>query len=247
VEFSSNLKVVKTLDIANAFPSAMAIDEKGFQSVGCFDFGPHAYDIKVYSPDAEGSASPARTILGKRTGLTAISAMTADSSGNLYVANSLTVQPNVSNNLEVFAPRANGNRAPIRTIAGEHTGLTGPVNITLGADGNIYVANQISGGGDPIFDILVFPSDADGDVTPIRTLMSGSYGGTIALGTDGEMFVGYGPSSTDGEKRRSNGSYMGGFAIYSPGAQGNDQPIGYVGQKVADAYRAVLQYPWYQL
>ena len=104
-------------------------------------------------------------------------AMTPD--GTLYTA------LRDSGKIVVFAPGANGNIAPVRTITGPATGLTNrPHGITAAPDGTIYVTT---------FDdnaIRVFAPGANGDVAPTRIIrgratgLSGPNG--ITLTPDGQ-------------------------------------------------------------
>lgn len=90
-----------------------------------------------------------------------------------------------SGKIVVFAPGANGNIAPVRTITGPATGLSNrPHGIAAATDGTIYVTT---------FDdnsIRVFAPGADGDATPARIIqgratgLSGPNG--ITLSPDGQ-------------------------------------------------------------
>ncbi|MDP9018004.1 MAG: hypothetical protein M3N19_06775 [Candidatus Eremiobacteraeota bacterium] len=48
-----------------------------------------------------------------------------DSAGTIYVANG------VNNSITEYATGANGNVAPIRTISGANTGLSGPAGVSI--------------------------------------------------------------------------------------------------------------------
>jgi hypothetical protein len=241
LELNDKLKPLRSFMVSSSAPSALAIGKDGEQYLGLFNLKDE--EIQVFASGASGTPSPKRTIAGGATDLTCTEAEAVDSTNDLYVSNWGAACGGGPNNIVVFAPHANGNAAPIQMIAGDQTGITGPINLALGADGNIYVANEIAGGSSPTFDILVFPVNANGNVAPIRTLQTGSYGGTIALGTNGEMYVGLGPSIAGIDRNLSS---QGGIAVYAPGASGNEPPIGYVGQVMeSQAYRIALQYPWY--
>jgi len=188
---NKRLHTKRTINIADDEPIAVAVDASDRLYVLCYDVSTFPSSVQVFSPSASGNATPIRTIVGKRTGLGVPTSIAVDSGRYVYVANTPLSKEQVAG-IEVFAPNANGNRKPVRVVAGDQTGLTDPVNIALGADGNIYVANQLSPSGGS-YDVLVFPIDADGNTAPIRTLESGQYGYTIALGTDGEMYLGIEP------------------------------------------------------
>jgi len=68
----------------------------------------------------------------------------------------------------VFATDALGDTAPVRVIAGPHTGIANPGGIAVDDEHReLYVSNFSPGA------ILVFPLDASGDVAPLRTLIDG--------------------------------------------------------------------------
>ena len=81
----------------------------------------------------------------------------------------------------MYAPGAVGNAAPIRTIAGEGTGLDHPVGVALDTAGNVYVSNT--------YTVTVYAPGASGNVAPIRTIESSSQVGGIALDTPGNLYV----------------------------------------------------------
>lgn len=87
-----------------------------------------------------------------------------------------------SNSVTVYSLDAVGNAAPIRTIQGSTTGLSGPIGIDKDTQSHIYVANR-SGGTVGVFDVL-----ANGDTAPARVLvdanMSGPEGIVVAPGDD---------------------------------------------------------------
>jgi len=66
--------------------------------------------------------------------------------------------------IEWFSGGLNGNVPPTRVISGPHTGITDPTGLALDGSGRIYVADEASN------KVLVFDSDADGDVPPIATI-----------------------------------------------------------------------------
>lgn len=80
----------------------------------------------------------------------------------------------VAPSVTVYAPGANGNVAPQRSIMGKDTGLVNPNGIAVDADGNIYVSN-VSNGDRPDA-IVVFGPGANGDATP-RTTITGNLTG----------------------------------------------------------------------
>jgi hypothetical protein len=89
----------------------------------------------------------------------------------------------------VYAPRANGDARPIRTIEGAHTGFGSLFGVRVGKTGDLY-ALSCDGA------IAVHAPGADGDARPIRTLAgrgvqptNGVTSYDLALGPDDSVFV----------------------------------------------------------
>jgi outer membrane protein assembly factor BamB len=64
----------------------------------------------------------------------------------------------------VYPQNANGNVAPIRTIAGPATGLDTPVEVTFDSSGKIYVVNRDGNS------VTVYAANANGNVAPLHTI-----------------------------------------------------------------------------
>ena len=80
----------------------------------------------------------------------------------LFVANG-------GNYVTVYPLGANGDVAPIASIDGGATGLSGPASIALDPRGNIYVLNS-EGKPSPFGTITVYPPGSNGNVDPIATI-----------------------------------------------------------------------------
>lgn len=117
--------VARTIDYVD-FPEAILVAADGTvyaAHVGDQGGNTGLEAIDVFAPGASGSATPERYIGGGTTGLNHISQMALDSQGNLYVANH---GDGTNGTLTVYAPNANGDVAPIRTISGsEVSNVTG--------------------------------------------------------------------------------------------------------------------------
>jgi DNA-binding beta-propeller fold protein YncE len=85
----------------------------------------------------------------------------------------------------VFRPTARDNAAPVRTIAGARTGLSGPLGLAIDAQDLLYVANRTGAG------VTVHGPTAHGDVAPVRTLRvpASAEALAVAVGPDGDVFV----------------------------------------------------------
>jgi hypothetical protein len=165
--------------------------------------------IEVYAPDASGSGGPARVIEGAATGLDRAIAVDIDDSGLVYALN--TGPGANTGSITVYAAGAGGNAAPLRTIKGAATKLDFPRAISIGPDGDLYVASYTSGGTSGR--ITVYPRTANGNVAPKRTV-----GGAltqlwsaedIAFDSDGDMYV---------------SDYYGSILVYPRIANGNVAP-----------------------
>jgi hypothetical protein len=128
--------------------------------------------LVVYGPTATGSAAPDRAIGGPLTQMDSydgqyppyIGGITTDKAGNLYVV-CLCVS---GFGVYEFAPNANGNVAPIRTITSQ---AMYPYFFSLGiavdSVGDVLVSAGMASTGLPA--VFTFAPDAMGEVNPIST------------------------------------------------------------------------------
>jgi len=122
-------------------PEGIALDSS--RNIYVADDGDDSCDgtesVYVYSAGSNGNAVPSATISGGSTGLCYPYGIALDSSGNIYVADegaaSVFVYPTLASSTGLL------NEAPIATISGSNTGLSGPYGIALDSSGNIYVAD----------------------------------------------------------------------------------------------------------
>jgi hypothetical protein len=172
----SQAMVARSIDYVNA-PEALLVAGDGTvyaAHVGDAQGNTLLEAIDVFAPGTSGSVdttgAPERYIGGSNSGLATPVQMALDSQGYLYVANN----GNGSNGtVTVYAPNANGNVAPVRTISG--TAVANVKGIAIDGFDNLYV---VSGG-----TFSVFAPGADGDAAPVRTFDATYYGadGTMAL------------------------------------------------------------------
>ena len=122
--------------------------------------------ISEYKAGATGNAGYTHRIHGPDTGLSTNSqcgnAVAIDASGDIFAANA------AGNSITEYAPSADGDAVPARTISGSLTGLNAPRGVAVDASGDVFVANSAGAS------ILIFGPGANGDVAPIRSI-SGSH------------------------------------------------------------------------
>lgn len=154
--------VIAGAETAISNPSGVAVDDSGriyvanqgprswLQNYNCFTFGPG--NISVYQPGSTGDAKPISIINGSNTEIGVPLGLTVDSSGNIYVLNesrecegeSIRSSPTLTTLIVwifggapvppilVFAAGSDGDVAPVATIGGPFTALSGFSAIALG-------------------------------------------------------------------------------------------------------------------
>ncbi len=125
--------------------------------------------VTAYPLTANGNVAPTQNIVGAATGLGFPRRVVLDSTMNIYIANAPGGA--VAHSITVYAPAATGNVAPIRTITGAATGLTGVDGLALDGSGNLFATNCglcfNSTGSDGI---LIFPAGANGNIAPTNSI-----------------------------------------------------------------------------
>lgn len=175
--------------------------------------------VTVYPAGSDGNVAPITTISGSGTGLSYPIGIALDSSGNIYVANTLTANT-VSNptgaSITVYPAGSNGNAAPSAVIAGGNTGLDYPQAMALDSRGNLYVESFVSGVGSSID---VYPSGSNGNVSPAAIIVGADTGlyapSGIALDSGGNLYVSNSQAGID------NG---GSATVYPAGSSGDAVP-----------------------
>jgi hypothetical protein len=128
--------------------------------------------VSAFPRTANGNVAPLRKIQGAKTGLTYLSGLAVDPvAGEIFITSQGGNSPS---GVRVFPRTANGNVAPVRTIAGDATGMSDPYGIVLNAvDDEILLADRAGG-------IRTFPRTANGNVAPVRAIV----GAATGLGQD---------------------------------------------------------------
>lgn len=202
---SGNAAPIRTISGANTHlydPFGPALDAARNIYVANFD-----NSVTVYAANANGNVAPIQTVIGSNTGLNNPFGIALDATRNIYVSNGpLPAGPFT---VTVYAAGANGNVAPIRTIGGANTGLSGPGGIVLATAGNVYVANYYPSR------VTVYAAGANGNVAPIQTIKGSKTGLTnpygIAVGGHGLIYI--------------TNLYGNSVTVYAAGSTGNVAPI----------------------
>ena len=91
----------------------------------------------------------------------ALASLASLAQDEIYVTNSN------SNAVTVYALKANGNAAPLRTLAGNLTGLSSPSGIAVDlVNDELLVTNKTQP-----YSVTVYPRTANGNVAPLRTVV----------------------------------------------------------------------------
>jgi hypothetical protein len=147
-------------DKSFSYPYLMTVDSHN--SLYVSDGAPCAC-VAVFSNSNDDETSPQRMIKGDRTQMNEPIAFAVDGSGYLYVA-SLGLGPlRDEGQIEVFAPDATGNVAPLRVITGTKSAPLSPSGIAVDAKGNVYINQGMQ--------ILEYASGASDNAAPIRTIV----------------------------------------------------------------------------
>ncbi len=143
-----------------------------------------AGNITVFARTANGNVAPLRTIFGYFTGLVNPQGIAVDTLNNeIFVTDG---DGDVSS-VNIYARTTNGDKAPLRRIFGDFTGLNSPSGIVVNTIHNeIFVVNNGSNS------VTVYARTADGNATPLRTISGPSTGLSEPNGiavTSAEIFV----------------------------------------------------------
>lgn len=199
-------------------PTGLTLDSKGnIYVANAGSIAGYPDSITVYALGTNNSITQTATITGSATGLAYPTAITVDSSANIYVANAGSQIGGVDS-ITVYPAGSNGNVSPSYTISGTNTGLVVPRGIALDSSVNIYVANDgmMIGVSDSV---TVYAPGSTGNAAPTSTITGSSTGldspEGIAIDSSGNIYV-----TNDGSLYASADS----ITVYAPGSNGNAVP-----------------------
>jgi hypothetical protein len=178
-------------------PQGLAVDAQGrilvLDEVGVAD------RILIFAPGANGDIPPSAIIgnqtgiVGDKTGLVGSAAIAVDQSGRIYVANAATdlagtYDANTAS-VTVYAANAVGNSAPIATIIGPDTNLSGDagMGIALDGKGDIWVGTTVATQSGPgvvaqkSTAITAYAASSQGNVAPIGKFLTAGYVPSLAV------------------------------------------------------------------
>jgi hypothetical protein len=197
------LRTIKGNKTGLGVPDGLALDSAGNLYVLNTGGIPVNRTITVYSPGANGNASPIRTLTNIQIAGGNLLDIAVDASDFLYLSE------DIPGSVSVYAPGVNGAVTPVRRITGAI--LNVPSQMGFDSGNNLYVSDG--------FDVLVFGPSANGAAAPIRRIIGSKTGlsddFSLAVDADGFVYVGNFPSDF------SDGS----ITVYAPGADGNATPV----------------------
>ncbi len=165
--------------------------------------------ILVFADASNGNVAPMRTIAGTNAlaSTDVFAGITVAPDGTIYAASEASSGTTRNPKIDVFAPNANGNVAPTRTIGGASSTLTAVLSMTLSSTQiAIADANQ---------NAVFFDAQASGDVAPQRSLKTGAgLAVEIALGATSDVWI-------------ADWNFSASSAVHwAASAAGTDAPIG---------------------
>jgi hypothetical protein len=145
--------------------------------------------VSVFSNTANGTATPLRLIQGDLTQIVDPSAIAVDHSGYLYVADAFGRFPFAPTSqgaqIEIFAPSATGNVAPVQVIVGTTAAPLLPITgLAVDENSNIYVNHD--------FKIVEYTGTPTSSFVPTKTITppaAETASSSLRVDTNGNLYV----------------------------------------------------------
>ncbi|HEX7476779.1 MAG TPA: hypothetical protein VF331_03160 [Polyangiales bacterium] len=158
----------KTAQLANLKPDlycgALAFDSHGIVYVAIDPPPPATAHVEAFTLEDSGSHGPSRTIDLAAFGFANdLADIAIDSHDNLYLLRTVGRIFPSNDAVVVIALSAAKADKPLRTLAGDQTGLSGSMSIAIDERDQLVVLNRIG-------EVLVFAPDADGNAAPVRRI-----------------------------------------------------------------------------
>ncbi len=180
----------------------------------------HRGTITVFAPAADGNVKPERVLTGRALGTPRPGTLAVDANGYLYT----TAAPGGGDDtIRVFAPGADGEARPVRTLAGPLSRISRPTGLAVDGLGRLYVGVTYGSSVSLQYAIVVHAAGARGDPAPLRELLGAGHRfermgapDRLAIGRRDSLYV------------RS----VGVLAVYAPRARGGTEPVRLIYRKV---------------
>jgi hypothetical protein len=154
-----------------AFPYGVAVDAAGNIYVASDNQSGGYNAVLEFAKGAIGVATPTRMISGAATGLGQgeLAGIALDPSANIYCTVLADAYNPTDHIVEFAASTASGNQPFTRELTGAATGLHGPTTLAI-YGGNLFVGNASTMGPSQLFDVTVYPTSANGNQAPLRSI-----------------------------------------------------------------------------
>lgn len=187
--------------------------------------------ITVFAPGADGDVPPERVLKGRALGTPWPGTLAVDANGYLYT----TAAPRTGDDtIRVFAPHADGEARPVRTLAGPRSRISNPTGLALDDFGRLYVGVDHGRSAPSQYAVVVHAAGARGDPAPLREILGAGHRLERMAGPD-RLAVGRG----DSLYVRS----VAVLAVYAPGARGGTEPVRLIYRRVPGRQFARIHAP----
>jgi sugar lactone lactonase YvrE len=206
---------IPVLNPSQGGPIGLAVSSTGYLLVSVFN----SAAVYEYAKDSARAWGLLHTISGAKTGIVHPAGVAFGPGGTIVVANDV-----LNGGILEFAAGADGNVAPVRTLAGTATALSEPFGVEVDSTGEVWVADAGNGS------IFVYGPNASGNTAPVRfitgpaTLLSLADG--LAVDGAGEVLVSDGEGRIEDYAAGISGKQVSPFATLSGSRTGIISALG---------------------